>query len=100
MTMELALLISIVSTAFAVFFGLKNTKRADTSDAEKKAVESATINVKLDTIAGDVRDIKYDMTAVKKDVQGLTERMIIVEQSTKSAHHRIDGIAKEREEKA
>lgn len=101
MTIELALLISIVSTAFAVFFGLKNTKRADTSDAEKKAVESATINVKLDTIAGDVRDIKYDMTAVKKDVQGLTERMIIVEQSTKSAHHRIDGLdSKEREEKA
>ncbi|WP_050638821.1 MULTISPECIES: hypothetical protein [Clostridia] len=99
MTIELALIISIVSTSFAVFFGIKNTKRADTSDAEKKAVESATINVKLDTIAGDVRDIKYDMTAVKKDVQGLTERMIIVEQSTKSAHHRIDGIAKEREEK-
>ena len=49
-----------------------------------------------------IRDsIKYDMTAVKKDVQGLTERMIVVEQSTKSAHHRIDGIEeKEREEKS
>lgn len=95
MTIEVALLISIVSVVCAVFFGLKNSKRADTSDAEKKAVETATINVKLDGIAGDVRDIKYDMTAVKKDVQGLTERMIVVEQSTKSAHHRIDGMEKE-----
>ena len=28
----------------------------------------------------------------------LVERMIIVEQSTKSAHHRIDGLIAEREE--
>lgn len=92
MTIEVTLLISVVSVAFAIYFGTRNTKRADTSEAEKKAVETATINVKLDSIAGDVRDIKYDMTAVKKDVQGLTERMIVVEQSTKSAHHRIDGM--------
>lgn len=90
MTIELALVISIVSVSFAVCFGLKNNKRAETSEVEKKAVETATINVKLDGIAGDVRDIKYDMTAVKRDVQGLTERMIVVEQSTKSAHKRLD----------
>lgn len=98
MTIEVALVISIISVTAAVFFGLKNNKRADTSEAEKKAADSATINVKLDTIAGDVRDIKYDMSAVKKDVQGLSERMVVVEQSTKSAHHRIDEIVKEREE--
>lgn len=98
MTIEVALIISIVSVTAAVFFGLKNSKRADTSEAEKKAADSATINVKLDTIAGDVRDIKYDMSAVKKDVQGLTERMVVVEQRTKSAHRRIDELAKEREE--
>ena len=34
---------------------------------------------------------------VKKD-NNLVERMIIVEQSTKSAHHRIDGLIAEREE--
>ncbi|MDD2958875.1 MAG: hypothetical protein PHR92_10175 [Lachnospiraceae bacterium] len=98
MTIEIALLVSIVSVAFAVYFGVKNTKRADTSDAEKKATEMATINVKLDTIGGDVRDIKYDISAVKKDVQGLAERMVVVEQSTKSAHHRLDTLTeKERE---
>lgn len=98
MTIEIALLISVLSVGFAIYFGFKSTKRADTTEVEQKAIESATINVKLDTIAGDVRDIKYDMTAVKKDVQGLTERMIVVEQSTKSAHHRIDEIAKREDE--
>ena len=34
---------------------------------------------------------------VKKH-KNLVERMIIVEQSTKSAHHRIDGLIAEREE--
>ena len=98
MTIEVALLISLVSVGFAIYFGVKSSRRADTSEVEQKAIESATINVKLDTIAGDVRDIKYDMTAVKKDVQGLTERMIVVEQSTKSAHHRIDEHIKKEDE--
>jgi peptidoglycan hydrolase CwlO-like protein len=88
----IALFATVISVAFAVYFGLKNAKRSDTSDIERKAAETATINVKLDQIGGDVRDIKYDMTAVKRGVQSLTERMITVEQSTKSAHHRIDGL--------
>lgn len=92
MTIELALLISVVSVAFSIYFGLKNKNRNDTADTERKAAETAVINVKLDQIGGDVRDIKYDMSAVKKDVQNLTERMVVVEQSTKSAHHRIDGL--------
>lgn len=99
MTIEISTLISIfalfvtaVSVAFAIYSGIKNGKRNDTSDIERKAAETATINVKLDQIGGDVRDIKYDMTATKKDVQALTERMITVEQSTKSAHHRLDAV--------
>lgn len=97
MTIEIPFAISVLSAVFAIYSVIKSTKRADTSDVEKKAVESATINVKLDQIGSDVRDIKYDITAVKKDVQGLTERMIIVEQSTKSAHKRLDSM-EEREE--
>lgn len=97
MTIEIPIAISIISALVALYSVIKSTKRADTSDVEKKAVESATINVKLDQIGADVRDIKYDITAVKKDVQGLTERMIIVEQSTKSAHKRLDNM-EEREE--
>lgn len=97
-TQEIAVLISIVSVCFAIYTGLRGNKRADTHDAERKAAETATINIKLDQIGGDVRDIKYDMTAIKKDVQGLTERVVAVEQSAKSAHHRLDTmIGKERE---
>ena len=93
----IAVLISIISVSGALFFGLRNNKRADVTEIERKATETATTNVKLDQIGTDVRDIKYDITGLKKDVQGLNERMIIVEQSTKSAHHRLDDLAEEKE---
>ncbi|WP_302327815.1 hypothetical protein [Enterocloster lavalensis] len=92
MSIEVALLISIVSLSASIYFGLKNSKRGDRADIEAKAVETATINVKLDNIGSDVKDIKYDISAVKNDVKNLTERMVVVEQSTKSAHHRLDGL--------
>lgn len=92
MSIEITLLIAIASLSASIYFGLKNSKRGDRSDIEDKAAETATINVKLDNIGNDVKDIKYDISAVKTDVQNLAERMVIVEQSTKSAHHRIDGI--------
>lgn len=90
MSIEVALLLSIVSVAFSVYLGLKNNKRADSDEVVKKAAEMATVNVKLDEIGKNVTDIKYDITATKKDVQELSNKMIIVEQSVKSAHHRID----------
>jgi peptidoglycan hydrolase CwlO-like protein len=97
MSIEITLLISVVSLSFAIYSGLKNMKRADTSDVERRATEQATVNVKLDNIAGDCRDIKQDMSSVKKDVQSLSERLVVVEQSVKSAHHRIDGLSGESE---
>lgn len=100
MKIDIALLISIISVVTVLLSSLKNSKKQDFSEVEKKAVETATINVKLDAIGNDVKDIKYDITAVKREVTSLTERMIIVEQKTKSAHHRIDELvgAEERKE--
>lgn len=92
MSIEVTFLISIISISASIYFGFKNNRRGDRSEVEAKAIETATINVKLDNIGSDVKDIKYDISAVKTDVQNLTERMVVVEQSTKSSHHRIDAM--------
>ena len=92
MTIEVALLLSFISVSFAVYSGLKNLKKADASEIERRASEQAKVNVKLDNIATDCREIKSDMSSVKKDVQELSERLVVVEQSVKSAHHRIDTV--------
>lgn len=97
MTVEVSVIISVVSVVFAIFFGLSNRKRADTTDIEVKAKERAETNIKLDNIGKDVTDIKYDISITRKEVQCLSERMIVVEQSVKSAHHRIDGVEEKKE---
>lgn len=92
MTIEVTILISVVSVAFAIYFGLKSNRRNDIKDIQEKAERDTRINIKLDDISGDVKDVKYDISSVKKQVGDIDRRLIIVEQSAKSAHHRIDRI--------
>ena len=90
MTIETSLLISGISVAFAVFAGIIAIRRNDRKDVEQKAIQSATVNVKLDTIGGDVAEIKDDVKGIITDVKTLTERVVAVEQSAKQAHKRLD----------
>ena len=92
MTIEVSLLIAGLGCASAIYFGLKNSRRNDVSDIKEEATKNAVINVKLDGISTDVKDIKYDISETKKKVEDLDRRVVIVEQSTKSAHKRLDGI--------
>lgn len=92
MTIEITILVSVVSVAFAIYFGIKGMRRNDMKDIEERAVQNATINVKLDNISNTVNDIKYDISETKKKVDEIDKRLVIVEQSTKSAHHRLDNM--------
>lgn len=90
MTIEITVLISAVSVAFAIFFGLKSNKRADSAEIADRVARDTKINVKLDDIGGDVKEIRYDISETKKQVAEMDKRLVIVEQSAKSAHHRLD----------
>ncbi|MBP1924578.1 peptidoglycan hydrolase CwlO-like protein [Sedimentibacter acidaminivorans] len=92
MSIELTLIISIISVLFAIYAGANNLKRNNTTDIKKDAYETATINVKLDTIGKGIEDIKVEQRSTNKDVTDLRDRVLVVEESTKSAHHRIDEI--------
>lgn len=99
MTIEVTVLISAVSVAFAIFFGLKSNRRNDVKEIEEKAMRDATIITKLDSISVDVKGIKDDMSNINKKVDEIDKRVVIVEQSTKSAHKRLDGIIGKREDR-
>lgn len=92
MTIEVALLISFVSVAFSVYFGLKNSKRTDTKDIEERVKENTRINVKLDNISQATQEIKSEISSMREDIKSHNDRLIKLEESVKSAHHRIDGI--------
>lgn len=99
MTIEITILISAIATAFAIFFGLKSNRREDVKTIEERAAKNAEIIYKLDTISGTVTDIKDDVSTTRKKIEEIDRRLVIVEQSSKSAHHRIDRMEGKEEER-
>lgn len=61
MTIEITILISVVSVSTAVFFGLKSLKRADVNDIEERARKNAEIILKLDSLLAIVSEMQEDM---------------------------------------
>ncbi len=90
LSIELSQILTIVSVCAAVYFAAKSDGRADKDDASKKAQTEAVLSQKLDSISEDTREIRKEITDVNTKVSNLSERVVIVEQSAKSAHHRID----------
>lgn len=92
MTLEisLAVFISVLSLCSSVFFSLKNTKRSDTKDMEERIKSDTRINMKLDNISVTMSELKEEVTSLRDIITAHNERIIKLEQSTKSAHHRLD----------
>ena len=95
MTVELSLLLSGISVAFAIFFGISSKNRNDRKDTEQETEDRASTHTllmtKLENIADDVKDIKRDYRETRTEIQDLRDRVIAVEQSLKSYHKRLDG---------
>ena len=99
MGIEITVLISAVSVAFAVYFGLKNSRRADTKDIEERVKGDTRINMKLDVISSDTKEIRSELSSMRDDIKQHNDRLIKVEESCKSAHHRLDSVEKRLNEK-
>ena len=84
MNIEFNQILTFVSVVAAVYFAFKSNSRA------KKAQVDAILSQKLDSISDDTKEIRKEITDVKVKVNDLSERVVMVEQSTKSAHHRLD----------
>lgn len=105
-SMPTAVIISIISVAFSVFFGLvslflnlKKDKKSDNSEIEERVRENTRINMKLDSISTNTTDIKNEITEMRKELNSHDNRIVKVEESAKQAHHRIDELVKRFEDK-
>ena len=88
MNIEFNQILTFVSVVAAVYFAFKSNSRANNDEVSKKAQVDAILSQKLDSISDDTKEIRKEITDVK--VNDLSERVVMVEQSTKSAHHRLD----------
>ena len=93
MTIEISLIISAVSLGFGIYQGVSNLRRNDRQDNRAEATQITAVIVKLETIGEGVNEIKVDMRNIKNEINDIRERLTKVEESTKSAHHRLDGMA-------
>ncbi|WP_061293642.1 hypothetical protein [Clostridium botulinum] len=91
MSIEMSILYTILGAALS-YLGYKRLKEKDNKEEGKNEGITA---LKLDYISKGVDDIRLDLKAADRKIEDVNTRLIKVEESTKSAHHRIDGLEKE-----
>ena len=92
MESSVAIIISVLSLVFSVFKSLRSEKRTDTKEIEERVKENTRINMKLDAISNNTTDIKNEVSEMRKEINSHDGRIVKVEESVKSAHHRLDGL--------
>ncbi|WP_026881426.1 hypothetical protein [Clostridium akagii] len=71
---------------------VRNTKQDTRQDTQEQVSNSTRVEIKLDYAITGINEIKADTKDTKKDVIAVSERLLKVEESAKSAHHRLDRI--------
>lgn len=96
---DLNIIIGIGGVILGFYLNYLNYRRTqdkdlkdDTKDDTK---ENTELKVKLDYISKGVDDIRLDIRSTNREVDDLKTRVTRVEESSKSAHHRIDGLERE-----
>ena len=90
MSVEIALVISILSVFFAIFFGAINMRRNQKNDDKQEQSDMTTVTIKLESIKADTNEIKNDIKSVKTDVRHNSESIIRLDESLKSAWKQIN----------
>lgn len=91
-TISIALICSIIGAGISYFTFQRNR----TNDIRADTREEADTRAKLDYISRGVDDIRVDIKTQDRKINDMNERLIRAEESTKSAHRRIDGLEEER----
>lgn len=88
----LAYIIGIVGTISAIVFGVIAYKRNNKTDNESKGKENGMMMTEIGYIKSGVDDIKRKQERQEEHHIEVISRLTTVEESAKSAHHRIDGL--------
>ncbi len=84
--------IGTIITALSLLIAGVSLLRVFSRDGKGATKDFTRVETKIDYIGGDIKDIRDDVKAVSVRQEDMAERLVKVEESTKSAHHRIDGI--------
>ncbi len=82
--------IAALSLSLSTYLAIRNNRKADDKDIADKVARDTRIDLKLEEITNYVKEIRDDNTELKRQFSEMNRQLVIVEQSVKSAHHRID----------
>lgn len=99
MTVELAVIISIISLGFGIYSGVANLKRNSRNDTKMDQSQLTTVIVKLENIGNDISEMKSDLRDVKEDLKNHSERLVKIEQQVKVLNNAIFGRKENKNEK-
>ncbi|MGH1047655.1 hypothetical protein ACUTR3_27350 [Bacillus sp. NA_145.1] len=91
MTIEIGVLIAVLSLAISYFGYSLNKTKSIKSDGQ----QSAEMKAELGYIRKGVDDIRIDQKASERQMVSFGERITRVEESSKQAHKRLDNLEKE-----
>lgn len=94
--MEWNVIITLISVISGVILGWTGRAKSNKRETSQDAAAGAKLEQKVDYIKEKVDAIQVDIKDQGEKVDGLAERITRVEESAKSAHHRIDELLKER----
>lgn len=86
--------ITFICTIVGAIIGYMSYQKKNQKDIETDASQKTVVATKLDYISKGVDDIRLDIKAQDTKISNVIERLIKVEESTKSAHHRLDTFEK------
>jgi hypothetical protein len=87
-----ATIISITISAIAVITAVIGLLRLYSRDGRGAVKDLSRIETKVDSVGDNIKEIRDDVKAQGIRQIDFGERLVAVEESTKSAHHRIDGL--------
>ena len=87
--------IGVVCSVVGAVVGILGFIRFYNKDTQEEASCNTKLGIDMEYIKRGVDDIRLDIKAQDRKISDVIERVVRVEESTKSAHHRIDGLERE-----
>lgn len=88
----ISLLLGIIGGACGIIFGVKSNRRSNRSDDAEEGKKDGVVLTEIGYIKAGVDDIKRKQeTQDQRDIE-MVSRITVVEESSKQAHRRIDGL--------
>lgn len=85
-----------IAIAFAALcFTALSFRRTETHDTNAMATERANLTADVRYIRSSIDEIKLENRAIRNDLDELKTKVVEIEQSTKSAHKRLDDLRKD-----